>query len=94
MLTKVGAFASLALAASAVLIPPQMASSDDLGDDRALETLAIDPFKRTVALECAECASASAEGNKLAWTQNVGATYVCLLFATHDTQADGDDVAP
>ncbi|KAF2647872.1 hypothetical protein K491DRAFT_723047 [Lophiostoma macrostomum CBS 122681] len=75
MLTQTGVYATLALAASAVLIPPHMAT-DDLGDDRALETLAIDPFKRTVALECGECASASAEGNKLEWEQNVGTTYL------------------
>ena len=80
MLTKAGVYASLALAASAVLIPPHM-TAEDLGDDLALE-IAVQPFKRTVALECAECASASAEGNRLGWEQNVGATYVCLLIAT------------
>jgi hypothetical protein len=74
MFTKAGVYASMALAASAVLIPPHM-TADDLGDDLALE-IAVLPTKRTVALECAECASASAEGNRLGWEQNVGATYL------------------
>ncbi|KAF2114094.1 hypothetical protein BDV96DRAFT_495348 [Lophiotrema nucula] len=70
-----GAFASLALAANAVLIPPNVAV-DNLGDDNALETLAINPFKRTVSLECPGCAFASKHGNKLTWAQETGNAFL------------------
>lgn len=53
-LTKLGVFANLALAASAVLIPSTM-TAEDLGDDHAFETLAINPPQRSVALQCPGC---------------------------------------
>lgn len=53
--SKLGVFASLALAAGAMLIPPTITAAD-LGDDKAMEGLVIDPFKRTAVLECHDCA--------------------------------------
>lgn len=75
MFTNVGVYASMALAANAILIPPSIAT-DNLGDDNAMETLAINPFKRTVALECAECGFASGEADALSWTQDAGSSFV------------------
>lgn len=73
--SKLGVFANLALAASAVLIPSTI-SADELGDDNAMETLAIDPFKRTVSLECPGCDFATLEGQSLKWESNVGNSFV------------------
>lgn len=73
--SKLGLFASLALAANAVLIPPSMAAAG-LGDDNALETLAISPFKRTVAVDCPTCAFASLNGETLSWKKDVGSAFV------------------
>ena len=73
--SKLGVFAHLALAASAVLIPPTI-SADDFGDDKALETLAINPFKRIATLECPGCASARLEGDARVWVLNAGSDYV------------------
>jgi hypothetical protein len=67
-----GVIASMALAAHSLLIP------DSLGDDNAMETLAINPFKRTVALECPGCASAHAENNILSWNEGEGSSFVSL----------------
>lgn len=75
MFFRTGVYASLALVASAVLVPPEI-TVDDLGDDNAMETLAVNPFKRTVALECPGCAFASQEGNTLSWKQDVGNAFV------------------
>jgi hypothetical protein len=74
-LRNLGAFASLALVGSAVLIPPSF-TADDLGDDLAMETLAVNPFKRTVALDCPGCAFASNDGKSISWTQNAGNSFV------------------
>ncbi|CAO2653884.1 Nn.00g106170.m01.CDS01 [Neocucurbitaria sp. VM-36] len=74
-LSKLGVFASLALAASAVLIPPTI-TAEDLGDDNALETLAINPFKRSVTLECPGCAFATQEGDALKWKNDVGSAFL------------------
>ncbi|KAF2004020.1 hypothetical protein P154DRAFT_519608 [Amniculicola lignicola CBS 123094] len=41
-----------------------------------METLAINPLKRTVALECPSCAVASTDGNALSWSQEVGNTFL------------------
>jgi len=71
---NLGVFANLALVASAVLIPPSF-TADDLGDDLAMETL-VNPFKRTVALECPGCAFASQDGKSLSWTQNQGNSFL------------------
>lgn len=73
--SKLGLFASLALAANAVLIPPSMMAAG-LGDDNALETLAINPSKRTVAVECPGCAVATLEGKTLNWEKDAGNTFV------------------
>ncbi|CAA9956997.1 hypothetical protein PTMSG1_00605 [Pyrenophora teres f. maculata] len=70
-LTKLGVFANLALAASAMLIPSTM-TAEDLGDDHAFETLAINPPQRSVALECPGCAFATQEGDSLKWRANAG----------------------
>ena len=74
--SKLGVFANLALAASAVLIPSTL-TAEDLGDDHALETLAINPSQRSVALECPECAFATLEGESLKWKADAGNTFVC-----------------
>ena len=73
--SKLGLFASLALAANAVLIPPSVAIAE-LGDDNALETLAINPFKRTVAVECPRCAVATLDGETLKWNKDAGNAFV------------------
>lgn len=71
-------YASLVLAANSVLIPPNVAVHG-LGDDNALETLVIDPFKSTVILECPGCAEAVKVGDGLVWTkiEDSQSTYVC-----------------
>ncbi|KAF2822891.1 hypothetical protein CC86DRAFT_356666 [Ophiobolus disseminans] len=79
-LSKLGVFASLALAASAVLIPPTI-TTDDLGDDVAMEGLVIDPSKRSVALECPGCAFAHKEETHISWKQDAGNTLL-LNFET------------
>ncbi|KAG9202760.1 hypothetical protein G6514_004013 [Epicoccum nigrum] len=73
--SKLGLFASLALAANAVLIPPSVAVAE-LGDDNALETLAINPFKRTVAVECPRCAVATLDGETLKWNKDAGNAFL------------------
>lgn len=77
--TKLGVFASLALAASAVLLPPTT-TANDLGDDNALETLAIDPFKRSVALDCPGCPFAVFQDKTLTWKEGAGNSFVCSLL--------------
>ncbi|KAF3011030.1 hypothetical protein E8E13_010955 [Curvularia kusanoi] len=73
--SKLGLFASLALAANAVLIPPSVAIAN-LGDDKALETLAINPFKRSVAVECPRCAVATLDGDSLNWEKDTGNAFL------------------
>ncbi|KAF1838194.1 hypothetical protein BDW02DRAFT_576500 [Decorospora gaudefroyi] len=73
--SKLGVFANLALAASAVLIPSTMIT-EDLGDDRAVETLTINPFKRSVAVECPKCAFATMEGESLKWKADAGSAFL------------------
>lgn len=73
--SKLGVFANLALAASAVLIPPGMTAAG-FGDDMAIETLAMDPFKRSVVLECPRCAVAHLEGDKFTWAADAGNAFV------------------
>lgn len=74
-LGKLGLLASLALAARAVLIPPHMAAAE-LGDIDAIETLGINPFKRTVAVECPGCAVATAHGDALSWDRSAGNAFL------------------
>jgi len=74
--SKLGVFAHLALAASAVLIPSTMTNVEDLGDDHAFESLAINPSQRSVALECPGCAVATLDGKDLKWKSDVGSAFV------------------
>jgi len=87
--TKIGVLAGLALAARAVLIPSTMAA--DFGDDNALETYAIDPFRRSVALECPGCAFATQEDEGISWKKNVG--NALLLDFNTGRQEDSLDIA-
>ncbi|KAI4622129.1 hypothetical protein J4E83_004869 [Alternaria metachromatica] len=73
--SKLGVFAHLALAASAVLIPSTMTNVEDLGDDHAFESLAINPSQRSVALECPGCAVATLDGKELKWKSDVGSAF-------------------
>lgn len=73
--SKFGVFASLALVANAVLIPPSMTAAE-LGDDNALETLAISPFKRIVAVECPGCPVATLGDKTLNWEKDAGNAFV------------------
>ena len=73
--SKLGLFASLALVANAVLIPPSM-NAAELGDDNALETLAIDPLKRIVAVECPGCPVATVDDETLNWEKDAGNAFV------------------
>ncbi|KAH6865075.1 hypothetical protein BKA58DRAFT_367068 [Alternaria rosae] len=70
--SKLGVFAHLALATSAVLIPSTMTNVEDLGDDHAFESLAINPSQRSVALECPGCAVATLDGKDLKWKSDAG----------------------
>jgi len=73
--SKLGLLASLALAANAILIPPSMTAAA-LGDDNALEALAINPSKRSVAVECPGCAVATLEDKTLKWEKDAGNAFV------------------
>ena len=75
-LSKLGVFANLALAASAVLIPPTI-TADEFGDDKAMEGLVINPSKRSVAVECPGCAFATKNEESISWKENAGNTFVC-----------------
>ncbi|KAF2727823.1 hypothetical protein EJ04DRAFT_478444 [Polyplosphaeria fusca] len=81
---------ALVAVADAVLIPPNVAS---LGDDNAMETLAINPFKRTVALECPGCAFAAKEGDALTWAQGAGNAFLLdFEVGEHEDTLDIDGV--
>jgi hypothetical protein len=75
MHANLGVLASLALVANAILIPPSM-TVESLGDDLAMETLGINPFKRTVAVECPGCPKATQKDNSLSWTEQGGSTFL------------------
>ncbi|KAF2867453.1 hypothetical protein BDV95DRAFT_502740 [Massariosphaeria phaeospora] len=70
---NLGLCANLALVASAVLIPPTI---NDFGDDNAMETLAVNPFKRTLALECPSCPFAIRQGDILLLASETGNTFL------------------
>jgi hypothetical protein len=72
--SKLGVFANMALAASAVLIPSTM-NLEGSADGHALEALAVNPLQRSVALECPECAFATLEGDSLTWKADAGNTF-------------------
>jgi hypothetical protein len=74
-LSKLGVFANLALAASAILLPPTI-TAEELGDDMTLEGVLFDPFKRSVALECPGCALAIQQEQTISWKENAGNTFV------------------
>jgi hypothetical protein len=78
--SKLGVFANLALAASAILLPPTI-TADDLADDKALEGLVINPFVRSVALDCPDCAFATQGEKSISWKENVGNAFVSTLGA-------------
>lgn len=75
--SKLGLFASLALTVNAVLIPPSMTAAE-FGDDNALETLAINPFKRIVAVECPGCPVATVDDETLNWEKDAGNAFVSV----------------
>jgi hypothetical protein len=77
-LSKLGVFASLALAASAILLPPTI-TAEELGDDITMEGVLFDPFKRSVALECPGCALAIQKEQGISWKENAGNTFVSNL---------------
>jgi hypothetical protein len=77
-LSKLGVFASLALAAGAVLIPPGI-SAADFSNDAAFEALAINPARRTFALECPGCAVATSDGKAFTWNGDAGNAFVSDL---------------
>lgn len=80
--SKLGVFAHLALAASAVLIPSTMTTAEELGDDHAFESLAINPSQRSVALECPGCALATLDGETLKWKADAGNAFVSSRLYT------------
>lgn len=88
-LSKLGVFANLALAASAVLLPPTITAAD-LEDDHVFEGLVVDPFARSAALECPTCAVASwdSEQDKVSWKQNAGNTFVSSLPPSRSCNGD------
>lgn len=73
--SKIGVFANLALAASAVLLPPTI-TAEDLGDNQAMEGLVVDPFKRVVTLQCPGCPFATVDGDSYKWTPDAGNVFV------------------
>lgn len=74
-LSKLGVLAGLALAASAVLIPPSITAAD-LGNDAAMEGLVIDPFRQSITLDCPTCPFATAKDNVVKWVTSAGNTFV------------------
>ncbi|KAF2854000.1 hypothetical protein T440DRAFT_552607 [Plenodomus tracheiphilus IPT5] len=89
--SKLGIFASLALATSAVLIPPSI-TTEELGDDKALAGLVIDPFSRAVTLDCPGCPFASLKGDSYKWTHDVGNAFRLDLEIGDETTFKIDDV--
>ncbi|KAH7112876.1 hypothetical protein B0J11DRAFT_497843 [Dendryphion nanum] len=87
-----GVYASLALAVNAVLLPPNV-TPDSLGDGNPLETLAISPLKRTIAIDCPGCASASVKDGVLSWTQDAGNSFLLEFeVGSHEDTLDIDGV--
>lgn len=73
--SRLGVFASLALAAGAVLIPSTMVS-DEGGNGNTLPLLAMDRSRRPLVLECPGCAFASQNDQTISWEEGVGSSYV------------------
>lgn len=78
-----GVFASLVLAASAVLppLPPHTVIPDDLRESYATEGHEIEGFEldlgnRSVVLNCPGCAFATQEEAGISWKGNEGNTFV------------------
>lgn len=80
--SKLGVFANLALAASAVLIPSTI-NTDDLGDDKAMEGLVMDPFQQSIAIDCAGCAVATPSEKGLTWERDSGSALVRRIADAH-----------
>lgn len=75
-----------------MLIPPSVAIAE-LGDDNALETLAINPFKRTVAVECPRCAVATLDGETLKWNKDAGNAFLLdFEVGSHEDSLEVDGV--
>jgi hypothetical protein len=77
-LSKLSIFANLALAASAILLPPTI-TAEELGDDITIEGVMFDPFKRSVAIECPGCAVAIQQEQSIMWKEDAGNTFVSNL---------------
>jgi len=88
---KLGIFANLALVASAMLIPPSM-TAEELGDDVAMEGLVVNPFRRTITLDCPGCPFASLEGDSYQWTPDVGNTFRLEIAVADETHLNIDNV--
>ncbi|KAH7410090.1 hypothetical protein DE146DRAFT_336393 [Phaeosphaeria sp. MPI-PUGE-AT-0046c] len=71
-LNKLGVLANMALAATAVLLPPTMTSSD-LGDAKAEELLLsglVGESAHRVALNCDDCPYATKDDERISWTED------------------------
>lgn len=86
--TKLSVFANLALVASAILIPPSVTAELD----KAIEGLAIDPFTRTVTLDCPGCPFASLEGDSYEWTPDAGNAFRLDLQVADETNFNIDGI--
>jgi hypothetical protein len=71
--SKLGVFAQLALAASAVLVPSSMSMED-------MEALAINPLNFAVTLDCPGCPLASPQGDSYKLTPDVGSALVGATY--------------
>ncbi|KAF2014596.1 hypothetical protein BU24DRAFT_423508 [Aaosphaeria arxii CBS 175.79] len=91
-----GIFASMALAANAILVPPNVAA-ENLGEDWPAEIMAVSTYKRTVALECPSCAYAIEGANGPSWKMGAGNTFL-LDFevgpSQHTLDIDGITLYP
>ncbi|KAL5120853.1 hypothetical protein ACEQ8H_001334 [Pleosporales sp. CAS-2024a] len=69
--TKLGVFANMALAASAVLLPPTITGAD-LSDNNMFQDLVVNPLKQSVVLQCPGCAVATKTKDELVWKEKAG----------------------
>lgn len=89
-LTKLGVFANMVLAATAVLLPPTM----DIADleaphtkDVLLNQLLNAPSEGHVSLNCDDCPYATKDDERISWTEtplDSGNTFVSTYFACGD----------
>ncbi|KAH8712278.1 hypothetical protein GQ44DRAFT_730700 [Phaeosphaeriaceae sp. PMI808] len=78
--SQLGILANLALAATAVLIPSTMTPDDTGYDHHTIQGLAMNPFQRSVALECPNCPIASPGENPVFVHVGIGNAFL-LEFA-------------